>query len=100
MNQIRVTYLLTFLFAISIATPTIILYSNTDVEISQLLEKGEEEENKGKEPVEDQEFKILNINFYQLGIHELENQNKSDFYMNDYQNDYVKITSPPPEHIL
>lgn len=99
MNPLRVTYFLTLLFVMSITAPTVVFYSDMNVEISELLDKGEEEENKGKELVEDQEVKILDINPHYLGMYLLEKNQKSDVYLDHYQNDYVKISSPPPEQM-
>lgn len=97
MIQLRLTYLLTFLFVISITTPTIMSYADLNFELTELLDKGEEEENKGKESFKDEEVKILDLGNQVLGFALSTKSKKVAFYLGHYQNDYVRIVSPPPE---
>ena len=62
MRLVKISYFLTFLFVISITTPSIFSYLDIGCELAELVDKGEEEESKGEESLIDQEFKIINKN--------------------------------------
>lgn len=66
-------------------------------ELTELLDKGEEEENNGKESVIDQEFKIFNQSSALLAFDSIEKNKDQIIYLGHYQNDYVRKVSPPPE---
>lgn len=97
MSRIQITYLITFVFIISIANPVIISFSDLSYDCTELLDKGEEEENKAEESVQDAEFRMSNSNYYIVKKKELKKTHNLKFDANHYQNDFVKIFSPPPE---
>ena len=58
MSKTIITFLFTLIITASIVTPTFINLSESTIEITEIVDFGEEEEKKGKESIKDLEVKI------------------------------------------
>mgnify|MGYP003631586498 CR=1 FL=1 len=83
----------------SIVTPTYISLSDTMAKVTEIVDFGEEEENKGKESVKDLEVKIYYSNNNDSLFVSLEKKKRRSFYSKNYTSHYKKLISPPPEHL-
>ena len=55
MNKTIITFLFTLIITASIVAPTFVNFSESTIKITEIVDFGEEEENKGKESVKDLE---------------------------------------------
>lgn len=99
MSKIIFTYLFSFILLASIVTPTYLSLTEGDFNFTEIVDFGEEEENKGKESVKDLEVKIYYSDNSESLFVGLEKKKRTSFYSKNYTSHYKKLISPPPEHI-
>ena len=80
MNKTIITFLFSLIILSSIVAPTFINYSEANIEITEIVDFGEEEENKGNESTKDLEVKIYYLNDRGEVFPDLENQKRIRFY--------------------
>ncbi len=100
MNKIIFSYLFSIIILGSIVTPTYIHFSDFNMEVTQVVDLGEEEENKGQESLKDLEIKIYyseNNEAFEIG---LQKKLRMSFYSKNYFFKLNKLNSPPPEQSL
>lgn len=100
MNKIIFTYLFSFILLASIVAPTCLNLADGGIEITEIVDFGEEEENKGKESVKDLEVKIYYSDNSESLFIGLEKKKRRSFYSKNYSFQLNKLSSPPPEIFL
>ena len=100
MNKTIITFLFSLIILSSIVAPTFINYSEANIEITEIVDFGEEEENKGNESTKDLEVKIYYLNDKGEVFPDLENQKRIRFYSKNYTFSFIKLNSPPPEYLF
>ena len=99
MSKIIITFLFTLIITASIVTPTFINLSESTIEITEIVDFGEEEE-KGKESIKDLEVKI----YYSIdkeGVFlSLEHKKRIRYCSKNYTFNLTKLNSPPPEQLF
>lgn len=84
----------------SIVSPTFINFSENNIEITEIVDFGEEEENKGNESVKDLEVKIYYSDDKESIYIDLENKKRIRFFSKNYSFKLDKLNNPPPEKLL
>lgn len=97
MSKLFITYLFSLALLASIVTPSYVSLMDVKCEISEIVDFGEEEENKGNESVNDFEVKICHSLNTSLLYSDLEKKKRISFYSKNYASYQKKLTSPPPE---
>ncbi|MDB2419725.1 hypothetical protein N9W35_02095 [Flavobacteriaceae bacterium] len=99
MSKTIITFLFTLIITASIVTPTFINLSESTIEITEIVDFGEEEE-KGKESIKDLEVKI----YYSIdkeGVFlSLEHKKRIRYCSKNYTFNLTKLNSPPPEQLF
>ena len=99
MSKTIITFLFTLIITASIVTPTFINLSESTIEITEIVDFGEEEE-KGKESIKDLEVKI----YYSIdkeGVFlSLEHKKRIRYCSKNYTFKFTKLNSPPPEQLF
>ena len=99
MSKTIITFLFTLIITASIVTPTFINLSESTIEITEIVDFGEEEE-KGKESIKDFEVKI----YYSIdkeGVFlSLEHKKRIRYCSKNYTFNLTKLNSPPPEQLF
>ncbi len=68
-------------------------------ELSEHMDKGENEESKVQEPLNDQEFKIVSQTLFLVTFNSEKLNKNTYFSLIHYQNNFVEKVSPPPEEL-
>ncbi|MEN8858481.1 MAG: hypothetical protein ABF260_10525 [Flavobacteriaceae bacterium] len=97
MSKFIFSYLFSFILLASIVAPTYISFSDLQAEATEIVDLGEEEENKGNESVKDLEVKIYYSTTNESLFVSLEKKKRMSFYSKNYTSYYKKLSSPPPE---
>lgn len=88
----------TLIFSILLITPTVISLVDDNLDISFCLNLNEEEENNGNEISKDVELKIhLEESFDVFLLNAIQKKKNISFCYKNYDSEYQKITTPPPE---
>lgn len=88
------------LFMAMIVTPAVVTMLDMDYDISIMIDSSEEEEKEGKESSKDKDVKILQITKSNFNAFDSDLIFNPGYYSNTYTSHYLKLISPPPEHIL
>jgi hypothetical protein len=99
MSKTIITFLFTLIITASIVAPNCINLSESTIEITEIVDFGEEEE-KGKESIKDLEVKI----YYSIdkeGVFlSLEHKKRIRYCSKNYTFNLTKLNSPPPEQLF
>ena len=99
MSKTIITFLFTLIITASIVAPNCINLSESTIEITEIVDFGEEEE-KGKESIKDLEVKI----YYSIdkeGVFlSLEHKKRIRYCSKNYTFKFTKLNSPPPEEFF
>lgn len=96
MSKFVITYFFTITLLVSVVAPTYFSMLENSYEI-ELVDIGEEEENKGKEAAKDLDVKIYYSYNNHLLYQDLEKKKRISFYSKNYSTHYKNPVSPPPE---
>ena len=99
MSKIIITFLFTLIITASIVTPTFINLSESTIEITEIVDFGEEEE-KGKESIKDLEVKIYYSTDKEGVFLSLEHKKRIRYCSKNYTFNLTKLNSPPPEQLF
>lgn len=99
MSKIIITNIFTLIILVSITTPTYMHFSDINYEISNVIDHGEEEENKSKESSKDLEIKIYYSHYNESLDVGLQKKLSLSFYSKNYTSYFKKLIAPPPELI-
>ena len=97
MSKTIITFLFSLIILASIVAPTFINFSESTIEITEIVDFGEEEENKGNESIKDLEVKIYYSSDKESLFLGLENNKRIRFCSKSYSFKFTKLNSPPPE---
>ena len=100
MSKIIITFLFTLIITASIVAPTFINLSESTIEITEIVDFGEEEENKGKESIKDFEIKIYYSTNKGDVFLSLEHKKRIRYCSKNYTFKFTKLNSPPPEQFF
>tara|TARA_B100000795_G_C22772242_1_gene428394 strand:- start:1079 stop:1384 length:306 start_codon:yes stop_codon:yes gene_type:complete len=100
MSKTIITSLFSLIILASIVSPTFINFSENNIEITEIVDFGEEEENKGNESVKDLEVKIYYSDDKESIYIDLENKKRIRFFSKNYSFKLDKLNNPPPEKLL
>ncbi|MDB2632786.1 hypothetical protein N9Y20_00695 [Flavobacteriaceae bacterium] len=98
MSKAIITFFFSMIILASIVSPTFINLHEFNVEITEIVDYGEEEkENKGNESLKEIEVKIYYINDKVL---DLKKNKRIRFLSRNYTFSLTELNSPPPEKFL
>ena len=100
MSKTIITFLFTLIITGSIVAPTFVNFSESTITITEIVDFGEEEENKGKESVKDLEVKIYYSTNKEGAFLSLEYKKRIRYYSKNYTFKFTKLNSPPPEQLF
>ncbi len=96
MSKAIITYFFTVTLMVSVVAPTYFSMVENTCEI-ELVDIGEEEENKGKEAAKDLDVKIYYSHNNNMLFQGLEKKKRISFYSKNYTTYHKNPVSPPPE---
>ena len=99
MSKAIITFFFSTIILASIISPTFINLHEFNVEITEIVDYGEEE-NKGNESLKDLEVKIYYINDKVGTVLDLKKNKKIRFLSRNYTFSLTELNSPPPEKSL
>jgi len=99
MNKIIIINIFSLIILASTFTPTYMHFSDINYEISEVIDHGEEEENKSKESSKDLEIKIYYPDHNESLNIGLQKKLSLSFYSKNYTSYFKKLVAPPPELI-
>ena len=99
MSKAIITFFFSTIILASIVSPTFINLHEFNVEITEIVDYGEEE-NKGNESLKDIEVKIYYINDKVGTVLDLKKNKKIRFLSRNYTFSLTELNSPPPEKSL
>ncbi|MFD2566813.1 hypothetical protein [Pseudotenacibaculum haliotis] len=100
MTKNIVIFFFSFILMASIVVPTYVTLMDGKCEIAEVVDFGDEEENKkGKEAAKDLELKLFYENDSSQLFVGLEKKKRISFYSKNYVSYQKKLLSPPPEVI-
>ena len=97
MHKAFITYFFSLILIASVVTPTYFTLMEGAYEVAEVVDFGEEEENKGNEAKNDLDTKIYYSNYNSLLSSSLKKKNQFGFFSKTYTSYQKKLTSPPPE---
>mgnify|MGYP003974127383 FL=1 len=97
MSKTIITFLFSLIILASIVAPTFVNFSETNIEMTEIVDFGEEEENKGNESIKDLEVKIYYSSDKEDIFLGLENNKRIRFCAKNYTFKFTKLNSPQPE---
>lgn len=97
MAKLIITYFFSFILLVSIVTPSYISVLEGTFEITEAIDLGEDEENKGNETNKDLDVKIYYSHINSFLNSDSEKEKRVSFYSKNYTSFHKKLTSPPPE---
>ncbi|MDG1422258.1 MAG: hypothetical protein P8M14_00630 [Flavobacteriaceae bacterium] len=100
MSKTIITFLFTLIITASIVAPTFVNLSESTMEITEIVDFGEEEENKGKESIKDLEVKIYYSTDKESVFLSLEHKKRIRYCSKNYTFKFAKLNSPPPEQLF
>ncbi|MDA8893790.1 hypothetical protein N9I78_02320 [Flavobacteriaceae bacterium] len=101
MSKAIITFFFSMIILASIVSPTFINLHEFNVEITEIVDYGEEEkENKGNESLKDIEVKIYYINDKVGTVLDLKKNKRIRFLSRNYTFSLTELNSPPPEKFL
>jgi len=99
MSKAIITFFFSTIILASIVSPTFITLHEFNVEITEIVDYGEEE-NKGNESLKDLEVKIYFIDDKGGSVLDLEKNKRIRFLSRNYAFSLTELNSPPPEKFL
>ena len=99
MSKAIITFFFSTIILASIVSPTFINLHEFNVEITEIVDYGEEE-NKGNESLKDLEVKIYFIDAKGGSVLDLEKNKRIRFLSRNYTFSLTELNSPPPEKSL
>ena len=99
MSKAIITFFFSTIILASIISPTFINLHEFNVEITEIVDYGEEE-NKGNESLKDLEVKIYFIDDKGGSVLDLEKNKRIRFLSRNYTFSLTELNSPPPEKSL
>ena len=99
MSKAIITFFFSTIILASIVSPTFIILHEFNVEITEIVDYGEEE-NKGNESLKDLEVKIYFIDDKGGSVLDLEKNKRIRFLSRNYTFSLTELNSPPPEKFL
>ena len=99
MSKAIITFFFSTIILASIVSPTFINLHEFNVEITEIVDYGEEE-NKGNESLKDLEVKIYFIDAKGGSVLDLEKNKRIRFLSRNYTFSLTELNSPPPEKFL
>jgi hypothetical protein len=99
MSKAIITFFFSTIILASIISPTFINLHEFNVEITEIVDYGEEE-NKGNESLKDLEVKIYFIDAKGGSVLDLEKNKRIRFLSRNYTFSLTELNSPPPEKFL
>ena len=99
MSKAIITFFFSTIILASIVSPTFINLHEFNVEITEIVDYGEEE-NKGNESLKDLEVKIYFIDDKGGSVLDLEKNKRIRFLSRNYTFSLTELNSPPPEKSL
>ena len=99
MSKAIITFFFSTIILASIISPTFINLHEFNVEITEIVDYGEEE-NKGNESLKDLEVKIYFIDAKGGSVSDLEKNKRIRFLSRNYTFSLTELNSPPPEKFL
>ena len=99
MSKAIITFFFSTIILASIISPTFINLHEFNVEITEIVDYGEEE-NKGNESLKDLEVKIYFIDAKGGSVLDLEKNKRIRFLSRNYTFSLTELNSPPPEKSL
>ena len=100
MSKTIITFLFTLIITASIVAPNCINLSESTIEITEIVDFGEEEENKGKESIKDFEIKIYYSTNKGDVFLSLEHKKRIRYCSKNYTFNFTKLNNPPPEQLF
>ena len=100
MSKTIITFLFTLIITASIVAPNCINLSESTIEITEIVDFGEEEENKGKESIKDLEVKIYYSTDKESVFLSLEHKKRIRYCSKNYTFNFTKLNNPPPEQLF
>ncbi|MFD1094644.1 hypothetical protein [Salegentibacter chungangensis] len=91
----NIAYILAFIFTSFIATPSIVAYIDSAVDISFAYDVNEEESSKNQLTIE-YDIKELHSNYRSIEFLK-EQEGHGHYYSNNYRPVCLDVTSPPPK---
>lgn len=92
-----ITYFFTLILMVSVVTPTYFVLTEGTCEVAEVVDFGEEEENKGNEAKSDLDTKIYYSYYNTFFDNSLKKRKQINFYARNYTSFQKKLISPPPE---
>lgn len=99
MTKVFITYLFSLILIASVVSPTYFMLIEGSHEVVEVVDFGEEEENKGNEAKNDLDTKIYYSDHNTLLNDSLKKKNRISFYSKNYTSYQKKLISPPPEFL-
>ena len=99
MSKAIITFFFSTIILASIVSPTFINLHEFNLEITEIVDYGEEE-NKGNESLKDLEVKIYFIDDKGGSVLDLEKNKRIRFLSRNYTFSLTELNSPPPEKSL
>ena len=99
MSKAIITFFFSTIILASIISPTFINLHEFNLEITEIVDYGEEE-NKGNESLKDLEVKIYFIDAKGGSVLDLEKNKRIRFLSRNYTFSLTELNSPPPEKFL
>ena len=100
MSKTIITFFFSMIILVSIVSPTFINCSEVNIKMTEIVDFGEEEENKGNESLKDLEVKIYYSNNKGGTVLDVKKNKKIRFYSRNYTFSLTKLNNPPPEKFL
>ncbi len=98
LKNIVSVYLL-IIFLVFLTGPSIMYMVDDSMDISILLDSGEEEE-KGKENIKDIQFSVSELDGNECDFFLDETENGLGYFFKNYPKPHMNLISPPPEHFI
>lgn len=99
MSRKIVSLVLSIIFMLFIAAPTIIIIVDNSIDVSTFYTSGEEEE-KGSEKNKDNDLLFLEFNINEDVFASKKVENNLGYYSKTYSKPHLNLISPPPELII
>ncbi|MEP1487822.1 MAG: hypothetical protein ABJK28_05305 [Algibacter sp.] len=102
MSRNIISILMSSLFLVLIATPTIVTFIDDSIDVSFFYDSGEEEEgNEKSEKNKEKEVLLFEFSFLESDFTDYETENNLEFFFKKYSKPHLNLISPPPQlHIL
>ena len=99
MSKSFITYFFVLILAASVVTPTYFTLLEGTCEVAEMVDFGEDEENKSNEAKNDLDAKIYYAFYNSLSGSSMKKKMNIRFYSKNYTSYQKKLISPPPEFV-